>query len=104
SRRRLRRTTPPPVQRRSPCRLHRRPQSLQVPHGRTRVSEKAGQLGYSKAQTCVRHMPALPHLAPSTDILLQLLGRSESSWKNGPIRGDSDLFDRALAPVAELSY
>src|SRR5579872_5609518 len=32
-RRRQRRATAPPVHRRSPGRLHRRPQSLQVPHG-----------------------------------------------------------------------
>src|SRR5579864_2815596 len=33
--RRCRRPTSPPVHRRGPRRLHRRPQSLQVPHGRT---------------------------------------------------------------------
>src|SRR5579863_3878121 len=43
-RRRHRRTTSPPVHRRGPRRLHRWPQSLQVPHGRIRFSPQTRQL------------------------------------------------------------
>src|SRR5580693_8740735 len=43
-RRRRRRTTPPPVHRRGPRRLHRRPQSLQIPHGRVRLPPQTRQL------------------------------------------------------------
>src|ERR1700722_4653413 len=44
NRRRQRRPTPPPVHRRSPSYLHRRPQSLQISHGRIRFPAQARQL------------------------------------------------------------